>query len=151
MLVAPQALKMCFQLKIPFLLRKCTFIRIRAHQSISETFNTSLWRRKTKSASVNYFAFVVLATNKLCGTFPWQASVFLCCGTSSFKNGFSSQCQKDLFHILTNIPTFCPVYWLARRPKDRYRCLQWWRQPSHLSCFSMIHLNVLLLLHCWLN
>jgi len=32
--------------------------------------------RKTKPASVNYFAIVVLATNKTCGTFPEQVSVF---------------------------------------------------------------------------
>jgi len=37
-----------------------TFSRIGAHQSTSETFNASLWK-KTKPASINYFATVVLA------------------------------------------------------------------------------------------
>jgi len=46
-----------------------TFSRIRANQSASETFNTNLWR-ETKPASVNYFAIVVLVTNKTCRTFP---------------------------------------------------------------------------------
>jgi len=41
---------------------------IRAHQSTSKTFNTSLRKRKTKSASVNYFAIVFPATNKTHGT-----------------------------------------------------------------------------------
>jgi len=52
-----------------------TFSRIRAHQFTSETINTSLWRRKTKPASIIYFASVVLATNKTCA-FPWHVSVF---------------------------------------------------------------------------
>ena len=53
-----------------------TFSHICANQSASETFNTSLWRRKTKPASVNYFVIVVLATDKTCGTYPWQVSNF---------------------------------------------------------------------------
>jgi len=48
-----------------------TFSRIRAYQSTIETISTSLWKRKTKSASINYFAVVVLATNKTCGAIPW--------------------------------------------------------------------------------
>jgi len=70
-----------------------TFSRIRAHQSTSERININLWKRKTKPASVNYSAVVVLATNKTCGGFPWWVS-FLCCRTSSSKNNFSSQCRR---------------------------------------------------------
>ena len=47
--------------------------------------------------------------------------------------------KKNLFHISTNIPAFFPVHWLARRPRDRYRCLQWQRQPSHLSRAGYIY------------
>jgi len=76
MLVAPQALKSVLPVEDFFSKNEMrTFSRIRARQSTSETFNTSLWRRKTKPASVNYFAIAVLATNKTWGTFPWQASV----------------------------------------------------------------------------
>jgi len=48
-----------------------TFSRIRADPSTSQTINTSLWRRKTKPASVNYFLVAVLVTNKTGGAFPW--------------------------------------------------------------------------------
>jgi len=95
MLVALRRSRACFQSKIPFLIRK--FSRIRAHQSTSETTNTSLWSRETKQASVNYFAIVVLATNKTCNTFPWQVSLFSVLWNIMFQNYFSSQCQKEPF------------------------------------------------------
>jgi len=72
-----------------------TFSPNRAHQSTVETFNTSLWRRKTKPASVNYFAIVVLATNKTCGTFPWEVSVFSVLWNIMLKKLFWLQCQKE--------------------------------------------------------
>jgi len=40
-----------------------TYSRIGAHQTASEIINTSLWSRKIKPPSVNYFAVVVLETN----------------------------------------------------------------------------------------
>ena len=77
MLVAPQALKRVLPVEDSFSNKEMrTFSRIGAHQSASETFNTSLWKKKTKPASVKYFAIMVLATNKTCGTFLWQVSVF---------------------------------------------------------------------------
>ena len=144
--VAAQALKSVLLVEDSFFNKEMRpFSRIRAHQSTSETFHTSLWRRKTKQASVNYFAIVVLATNKTCGTyFRDKFLSFLCCGTSCFNNDFHHNVKKNLFHVSTNILAFVPVYWLARGPRDRYCCLQW-------SRFSMLHLDVLLLLHCWLN
>ena len=77
MLVAPQALKSLLPVEDSFSNNEMrTFSSIRAHQPTIETFNTSLWRRKTKPTSVNYFAIVVLATNKTDGgTFPIQLSV----------------------------------------------------------------------------
>jgi len=65
-----------------------SFSRIGAHQSTSETFNTSLWRRKSKPASDNYFAIVVLH-------FRDKFLSFLCCETSCFKNDFSSPRQRE--------------------------------------------------------
>jgi len=77
MLVASQALKNVLPVEDSFSNKEMrTFCRIRAHQSTSEAFNTLLWRRKTKPASVNYFAIVVLATTKTGSTFPCQVSVF---------------------------------------------------------------------------
>jgi len=77
MLAAPQALKSVLPVDDSFSNKEMrTFSRIRAHQSASETFNTRLWRRKTKPASVNYFDIVALMTNKTCNAFPWQVSVF---------------------------------------------------------------------------
>ena len=65
-------------------------------------------KEKTKLASVNYFAIVVLATNKTCGTFPWQVSVFSVLWNTMFKNDFHRNVKKNLFHISTNIPAFFP-------------------------------------------
>jgi len=71
MLVAPQALKRVLLVEDSFSNKEMrTSTHIPAHQSTCETFNTSLRRRKTKPASVNYFAIVVLATSKTCGAFP---------------------------------------------------------------------------------
>jgi len=57
MLVAPPVLKSVLPVEDSFSNKEMrTFSCIRAHQSISETFNTSLRRRKTQSAFVNYFA-----------------------------------------------------------------------------------------------
>jgi len=68
--VAPQAFKGVLPVEDSF--SNCemhTFSSIGADQSTRETFNASLWK-KTKPASVNYFATVVLATYKTCDTFP---------------------------------------------------------------------------------
>ena len=102
-----------------------TFSHIRAHQASSETFNTSLWRRKTKPASVNNFVIVVLATDKTCGTYPWQVSVFSLLWNIMFWKWLHHNVKNNLFHISTNIPAFFLVHWLARGPRDQYRCLQW--------------------------
>jgi len=94
MLVAPQALKSVLPVTDSFSNKEMrTFSRIRAHQSTSKRINTSLWRRKTKPASVTYFA--VLATNKTCGTFRDKFLSFLCCGASCFKKYVSSRCRKE--------------------------------------------------------
>jgi len=61
MLVAPQALMRVLLVNDSFSNKEMgAFSHIRAHQSTSETSNTSWWRWKTKSASVDYFAIVVL-------------------------------------------------------------------------------------------
>jgi len=42
---------------------------------VCETVAKLVTRSKSASA-VNYFAIVVLATNKNCGAFPWRFSIF---------------------------------------------------------------------------
>jgi len=77
MLVAPQALKSVLPVADSFSNNEMrTFSHIRTHQPASETINTSLWWRKPKPASVNYFGVEVLAPKKVCGTFPWRVPVF---------------------------------------------------------------------------
>jgi len=100
MLVAPQALKSVLRVEHSFSNNEMrTFSRIRAHQSTRETFNTSLWRRKTKSASVNHFAIVILATNKTCGTFPWQVSVFSMLWNIMFWKTFHHNVKEPVFYL----------------------------------------------------
>jgi len=79
LLVAPQALKSMLPVADSFSNKEMrTASRIRAHQSTSETINTSFWRRKTKPASINYFAVVVLATKKICGAFSLTSFCLFC-------------------------------------------------------------------------
>ena len=89
----------------------------RAISIVYPDLNTSLWNRKTKPASVNYVAILVLATNKTCGTFRDKFLCFLCCGTSCFKNDFSSQCQKEPFSYFNRYYRIFAVYWLTRGPE----------------------------------
>jgi len=52
--LAPQAVKSVLPVEDSFSNKEMrSSSRIRPHQSTSETINTSLWRRKTKPASVN--------------------------------------------------------------------------------------------------
>ena len=142
MLVAHQALKSLLPVEG----------RIRAHQSISETFNTSLWRRKTKPASVNYFAIKVLATNQTYAVhFRDKFLSFPCCVTSCLKYDFSSQCQKgpvSYFNQCSRIFSGILAGQRAQKPISLPPVI-----ASAISSivFSMIHLDVLLLLPYWLN
>jgi len=84
LLVAPQALKSVLPVVDSFSDKEMRILNhIRAHQSTSETFNTSLWRRKTKPASVNYFWYISVG------------SFCLSCVVECCKNDFSSQSQKE--------------------------------------------------------
>ena len=77
LLASPQAFKSVLPVTDSFSNQEMrTFSRIRTHQSTVETINTSLWRRKTKPSFLNYFAVVVLPTNKTCSASPWRVSVF---------------------------------------------------------------------------
>jgi len=108
MLVAPQAVKSVFPVEDLFSNQEMrTFSRIWAHQSASETFNTRLWSRKTKPASVNYFAIVALATNKTCGAFSWQVSVFSVLWNITFQKWlFITMSKRTCFIFQPIFPYF---------------------------------------------
>jgi len=154
MLVAPQELKNVLPVEDSFSNKEMrTFSRIRAHQSKSETFNTLLWTRKTKPAPVNCFTLVVLATSKAGSTFPWQVSVFSVVEHHVLETTFHHLVKKNPFHISTNIPAlFRYISWPEGIETDIIATSDnGSHQPADLSCFSILHCGVLLLLHCWLN
>ena len=79
----------------------------------------SLWRGKTKPASVNYFAIVVLATNKTCGTFPWEVSAFFVLWNIMFqKLLFMTMSKRSCFIFQPIFPHFFGILagQRARRP-----------------------------------
>jgi len=76
---------------------------------------------------------------------------FLCCGTSCFKNDFTSQSRKEPVLYFNQYSRISSGIMAGQTP---------WRPislpPAIASVISsivmsMIHLDVLLLLHCWLN
>ena len=112
----------CFQSQNPFLTRKCAHLVVSAHISQQVKHLTQVCEREKQSQRLSATSplwfwqrirFVVVVH------FRDEFLSFLCFGTSCFRNVFSSQCQKNLLHISTNIPTFFPVYWLAPGPRDR--------------------------------
>jgi len=116
MLVAPQALKSLLPVGDSFSNKEPrTFSRIRAHQSTRERINTSLWRRKTKPTSVNYFAIVVLATNTTCGAFPWQVSVFSVLWNIMFQKWLFITMSKRVCFIFQAI--FSKIFRYIGRPE----------------------------------
>ena len=128
-----------------------TFSRIRAHQSTNETLKTSLWRRETKPSSLNYFAVVVLATNKTCSASPWRVSVFSLLWNNMLKITFH-QNVRELVSFFNQYS--CSFF--------RYRPIRWLEADivaSHDSVSHLIYrvfrwsvvLDVLLLPHCCLN
>ena len=141
----------CFQSKIPFLTRKCAHLVVPAHISLQVKHLAQVCEGEKQSQLLSTSSPLWFWRRIGLVHFRDKFLPFLCCGTSCFKNDFSSQCQKESVSYFNQYSAFFSVYWLTRGLRDQYGCFQWWRQPSHLSCFSMIHLDVLLLLHCWLN
>ena len=104
-----------------------TFSRIRAHQSTSETINTSVWRRKINQLLSTTSPSWFWRRIKLAVHFRDEFLSFLCCVEQhGLKITFHHNVKADLCHFSTNIPAFFPVFWLAR---GRYPCLH---SVSHL-------------------
>ena len=96
MLVAPQALKNVLSVEDSFSDKEMrTFGRIRAHQSTSETFNTSLRRKKQSQLLSTTSPLWFWRRIRHVVHFLEKFLSFLCCGASCSKNDFSSQCQKE--------------------------------------------------------
>jgi len=128
-----------------------TFSRIRAHQSTSETFNlTHVCEGEKQSQLLSITSPLWFWRRiRLVVHFRYKFLLFCVVEHHVLKTfvAFHHNVKNNLFHFSTNIPAMFPVYWLVRGTGDRYCCLQWQCEPSHLSCFSMIHLDVLLLLN----
>jgi len=127
LLVAPQALRSLLSVEDSFSNKEmCTFSRIRAHQSTSETL-TQVYEGEKQSqllstASPLWFWWRIRHVVH----FHDKFLSFLCCGTSYFKNDISLQCQKEPVSYFNWYSRIFPVYWLTRGPRDRsYHCLQW--------------------------
>ena len=107
----------CFQSKIPFLIRKC--IRLFVSAYISPQVKHKFVKDRNKPASVSYFAIVVLATNKTCGTYPSQVYVFRVVEHHVLKMTFHHNFKKNLFYISTNITAFSRyIGWLKGPETD---------------------------------
>jgi len=147
LLVAPQSLKNVLPVAGCFSNKEMrTFCRIRPHQFTSETINTSLWWRKTKPASVNYFAVVVLATNKTCGGFPLTSFCLFCVVENhGLKGTFQHSVKENPFHVSTNISAFLPVS--DQRPMSLPTVVA--SAISFYRVFRWSLLDVLLLLPRW--
>ena len=151
--LVPQALKSVLPVEDSFSSKEMhTFRRIRAHQSTSEIFNTSLWRKKQSQLLSTTSRLWFWRRIKLVAHFCDKFLSFLCYETSCFKTDFSSQCQKkpvSYFNQYSHIHSGILAGQRAQRPISLPPVIA--SQPSHLSYFLIIHLDVLLLLHCWLN
>ena len=108
MLMAPQALKNVLPVEDSFSNKEMrTFSRIRAHQSTSETFNTSFCEGGKQSQLLSTTSPLWFwRRTKLVVHFRDKFLSFLCCGTSRLKNDFHHNIKKNLLHISTNIPAF---------------------------------------------
>jgi len=137
MLVATQAVKRVLPVADSFSNKAMhTFSRIGIHQSRSETQVCEGEKQSQLLSTTSPLWF--WRRIRLVVHFRDDVLSFLCVGTSCFKNYFSSQCQKEPVSYFNQYSLIFPVYWLARGLRDRYRCLQWFFQPSHLSCFLFI-------------
>jgi len=116
MLVAPQMLKSVIPVEDSFFNKEMrTFSRVRTHQYTSETFNTGLWRINTIPASTSP-RIVVLATNKTCGAFPWQVSVFYVLWNIMFSKGlFITMSKRTCFKFQPIFPHFVSSILADRR------------------------------------
>jgi len=100
-------LRACFQSKIPFLSRKCEQLVVSAYISQHVKHLTQACEGEKQSQLLSITSPLWFWRRlKLVIHFCDKFLSFLCCGISCFKNNFSSQCQKNLFHISTNIPAF---------------------------------------------
>jgi len=123
MLVAPQALKSVIPVEDFFGNKeRHSFSRIRVHQSTSET---QVCEGQNQSQLLSTTSPLWLWRRiRLVAHIRDKFLSFLRCETSCFKNDFSSQFQKEPVSYFNQYCRIFPVYWLAKGPRDRYRCLQ---------------------------
>jgi len=147
-------LRTCFQSKIPFLIRKCAHSVVSAHISLQVKHLTHFCQGEKQSQLLSTTSPLwVWRRLRLVVHFRDKFLSFLCCGTSCWKTTFHHNVNKNLFHISTNIHAFFRYISWPEGPETDIVATSdsVSRQPPDLSCFSILHRKVLLLLHCWLN
>jgi len=125
MLVAPQALKSVLPVEDSFTDKEMRTFSLSAHISLQIKHLTQAYEGEKQSqllstTSPSWFwrrmRLVVQFRDKLL-SFP-------CRWTSCFIKDFSSQRRKEPVSYFNQYYRIFPAYWLARRPRDRYHCLQ---------------------------
>jgi len=115
----------CFQSNIPFLTRKCAHLVVSAHISIQVKHLAQVCEGKKQSqlhsttSPLWFWQQIQLVVH-----FSEKFLSFCVVEHHVLKMTFHHNVRKNLFDISTNISAFLWVHWLARRPRDRYPCLQ---------------------------
>ena len=145
--------KPCCQSKIPLLVRKCAHLVVSSYISLQVRHLTHVCEGEKQSQFLS-------TTSQLCFRrriglvvhFCDMFLSFLCCSTTCFKNEFSSQSQKKL---VSHFNQYSRIYAgiLAGQRAQRPISLPPVKTSaiSSMLYFSIIHLDLLLRLHCWLN
>jgi len=109
-LVGPQALKSVLPVEDSFSIKEMhTFSHIIAHQSLSETFNTSLWRKKQSQLLSTTLPLRFWEWIRLVIRFCDKVCLFCVMERNVLKMTFHHYVKKNLFHISTNTPHFCGI------------------------------------------
>jgi len=113
--MAPQALKSVVPVEDSFCNKEMrSFSRIRAHQSTSEAQVSERQKQAQLLSTTSPLWF--WRRIKLVAHIHDKFLSFLCCGTSCFKNDFSSQFQKEPVSYFNQYSSIFQVYWLAKGP-----------------------------------
>jgi len=117
------------QSKIPFIIRKCAHLVVSAHISLQVKHLTEVGREEKQNHIVSTTSPLWFWRRiRLVVHFREKFLSFLCCGTSCFKNYFSSQCQKKTCFIFQPIiPHFFRYSGWPDGPE------QWRSQPRNLG------------------
>ena len=108
MLATPQRLKSMLPVEHSFLIRKCAHLVVSAHISLQVKHLAKVCEREKQgqllwTTSPLWFWPPIRLEVHFCDKFL----SFLCCGTSCFKNDFSSQCLKE---PVSHFNPYCRIF-----------------------------------------